>query len=360
MIKQLEKIASRYQEISSLLQSDKVFQDVKKVQIFSQEQAALFPTFEIYQKIQETQKKLKDCTEILQENKDAELKHLAQLEKEELEVKEEQLFDQAKILLIPNDPRDKKNIILEIRAGIGGDEAGLFVEDLFKLYCKFAGLKNWKTEVLEAQVSAIGGYKYIALNICGNSVYSLLKFEAGTHRVQRIPLTESQGRIHTSAVTVAILAEPEAVDIEISTSDLKIDTFRSQGAGGQHVNTTDSAVRITHLPSGIVVSCQDERSQIKNRARAMKYLSSKLYEKELADSEKERADLRKKMVGSGERSEKIRTYNYPQSRITDHRINLTKNNLEEIMSSGSISDFISGLLAQDQAQKLEVIEKNNF
>jgi peptide chain release factor 1 len=357
MIKELEKIASRYQEISSLLQLDEVFQNSKKVQTFSQEQSALLPAFEVYQKIREIEKKLAECKELLQESKDTDLKQLAQLEKEELELKYEGLLSDAKLLLIPKDPRDQKNVILEIRAGIGGDEAGLFVEDLLKLYCRFASLKNWKTEILEAHISAIGGYKYVAVNICGENVYSLLKFEAGTHRVQRIPLTESQGRIHTSAVTVAILAEPEAVDVEISPSDLKIDTFRSQGAGGQHVNTTDSAVRITHLPSNIVVSCQDERSQIKNRAKAMKYLSSKLYEKQLADNEKERADLRKKMVGSGERSEKIRTYNYPQSRITDHRIKLTKNNLEEIMSSGNISDFTSGLLANDQAEKLKEMEK---
>ena len=356
MIKQLEKIALRYQEISALLQTDTVFQDAKKIQILSQEQANLFPAFEIYQKINKVKKNLTECEALLQGSKDTELKQLVLSEKDELEKEQALLLKKIKILLIPKDPRDRKNVIMEIRAGIGGDEAGLFVENLFKLYCKFSDLKKWKTEVLEAHIASIGGYKYIALNICGHNVYSLLKFESGTHRVQRVPLTESQGRIHTSAATVAVLAEPEAVDIEILPTELKIDTFRSQGAGGQHVNTTDSAVRITHLPSNIVVSCQDERSQIKNRAKAMKYLSSKLYEKKLADNEKERASLRKQMVGSGERSEKIRTYNYPQSRMTDHRIKMTKNNLEEIMTGGDISDFVSALLAQDQAEKIKEME----
>lgn len=357
MIKQLEKIATRYQELSALLQSDAVIKNAKKIQIFSKEQAALLPAFKIYQKIQLVGKKLAECALILKESKDTDLKQLAIVEKEELEKERKEFLEKIKVLLIPKDPRDQKNVIIEIRAGIGGDEAGLFVEDLFKLYSKFAILRGWKTEILEIHIAPIGGYKYISLNICGDSVYSLLKFESGTHRVQRIPLTESQGRIHTSAVTVAVLAEPEAVDIEILSSDLKIDTFRSQGAGGQHVNTTDSAVRITHLPTGIVVSCQDERSQIKNRSRAMKYLSSRLYEKQITDSEKERSDLRKQMVGSGERSEKIRTYNYPQSRITDHRIKFTKNNLEEIMNGGDISDFVSGLLAKEQAEKLKTIEQ---
>ena len=357
MIKQLEKIAARYQEVSVLLQSEEVIQDATKIQIFSREQASLVSAFEIYQKIQTVEKKLVDCLQLIKESKDVEFKQLALLEKEELEKEKENLLEQTKILLIPKDPRDKKNVIMEIRAGIGGNEAGLFVEDLFKLYSKFSSLRKWKTEVLATHISPVGGYKYISLNICGNSVYSLLKFEAGTHRVQRIPLTENQGRIHTSAVTIAVLAEPEEIDIEISSSDLKIDTFRSQGAGGQHVNTTDSAVRITHLPTGIVVSCQDERSQIKNKSRAMKYLSSKLYERQITDSEKEISNLRKQMVGSGERAEKIRTYNYPQGRITDHRIKLTKNNLEEIMNGGDISDFVSGLLAKEQAEKLKEIEQ---
>ena len=356
MLQQLETISNRYQELTGLLQQKEVIEDIKKIQVFSQEQANIFPAFSVYQEILVAQKKLKECNEIIQENKDSDLKQLALLEKEELEEKQKQLLEKAKILLIPKDPRDKKNIIMEIRAGIGGDEAGLFVEDLFKLYCKFSILKKWKTEVLEVHHSTAGGYKYIAINICGKNVYSFLKFEAGVHRVQRIPLTESQGRVHTSAVTVAVLAEPEPVDIEIQSADLKIDTYRSQGAGGQHVNTTDSAVRITHLPTKIVVCCQDERSQIKNRAKAMKYLSSKLYEKQLADNQKEMSSLRKEMVGSGERSEKIRTYNYPQSRITDHRVKLTKNNLEEIMNSGNILDFTAALLAKNQAEKLQEIQ----
>ena len=358
MIQQLEKIATRYEELSELLKDENIFQDSNKIQSYSKEQAGLLPAFELYKKIQKITLDLHDCEKIIQENKDEELKQLALQEKETLLQDQEKLKENAKILLIPKDPRDEKNVILEIRAGTGGDEAGLFVADLLKLYTKFAELKKWQVEILEVALATIGGYKFIALNIKGNNVYSLLKFEAGTHRVQRIPRTESQGRIHTSAVTVAVLAEPDKVDIEIQPADLKIDTYRSQGAGGQHVNTTDSAVRITHLPTNIVVSCQDERSQIKNRAKAMKYLNSKLYEKMLEESDKKQSFLRKEMVGSGDRSEKIRTYNYPQSRITDHRIKMTKNTLEEIMNNGDISDFVTSLLAYEQAMKIESMEKN--
>ena len=358
MIQQLEKIATRYQELSELLKDENIFQDSNKIQSYSKEQAGLLPAFELYKKIQKITLDLHDCEKIIQENKDEELKQLALQEKETLLQDQEKLKEHAKVLLIPKDPRDEKNVILEIRAGTGGDEAGLFVADLLKLYTKFAELKKWQVEILEVALATIGGYKFIALNIKGNNVYSLLKFEAGTHRVQRIPRTESQGRIHTSAVTVAVLAEPDKVDIEIQPADLKIDTYRSQGAGGQHVNTTDSAVRITHLPTNIVVSCQDERSQIKNRAKAMKYLNSKLYEKMLEESDKKQSFLRKEMVGSGDRSEKIRTYNYPQSRITDHRIKMTKNTLEEIMNNGDISDFVTSLLAYEQAMKIESMEKN--
>ncbi len=357
MIQQLEKIAIRYQELSELLKDENIFQDSTKIQSYSKEQASLLAAFELYEEIQKTTLDLQDCGKIIQESKDEELKQLALQEKEILLQKQEELKENAKILLIPKDPRDEKNIILEIRAGTGGDEAGLFVADLLKLYTKFSELKDWQVEILEANLAAVGGYKFIALNIKGKSVYSLLKFEAGTHRVQRIPRTESQGRIHTSAVTVAVLAEPDKVDVVIQPADLKVDTYRSQGAGGQHVNTTDSAVRITHLPTGIVVSCQDERSQIKNRAKAMKYLSSKLYEKMLEESDKTQSSLRKEMVGSGDRSEKIRTYNYPQSRITDHRIKMTKNTLEEIMNNGDISDFVTSLLAYEQAMKIESMEK---
>ncbi len=358
MIQQLKKIATRYEELSELLKDENLFQDSTKIQKLSKEQASFFPAFELYTKIQKITLDLQDCEKIIQESKDEELKQLALQEKEILLQNQEKLKEHAKILLIPRDPRDEKNVILEIRAGTGGDEAGLFVADLLKLYSKFAELKGWQVEILEANFVTIGGYKSIALNVKGENVYSLLKFEAGTHRVQRIPRTESQGRIHTSAVTVAVLAEPDKVDIEIQQVDLKIDTYRSQGAGGQHVNTTDSAVRITHLPTGIVVSCQDERSQIKNRAKAMKYLSSKLYEKTLEESDKKQSSLRKEMVGSGDRSEKIRTYNYPQSRITDHRIKMTKNTLEEIMNNGDISDFVTALLAYEQAIKIESMQKN--
>ena len=353
MLEQLEKIAIRYNELNESLQNEKILQDPDKVQSYSKEKSELLPAFELYQGLSKVNKDLEDCEAILQKSKDSELKQLALVEKDELIKKQAELTQKAKIIIIPKDPRDNKNVILEIRAGTGGDEASLFAADLLKLYTKFSEIKKWKIEILEIHTAFAGGYKFVVVNIKGKNVYSFLKFESGTHRVQRVPITESQGRIHTSAVTIAVLAEAEPVDIIVKTSDLKIDTFRAQGAGGQHVNKTDSAVRITHLPTNIVVSCQDERSQTKNKDKALKYLRTKLYEKKVSEMNKAQSSLRKEMVGSGDRSEKIRTYNYPQNRITDHRIKMTKNSLDEIMSSGNISDFVEALLAKDQADKIE-------
>lgn len=353
MLKQLEKIASRYNVLTKLLQSKEVLQNTNQLKKYFKEQANIFPAFEIYQKYVQIENSLKECESILKESNDQDLKHLALTEKEDLSQNLIKLQQSARIFLTPKDPRDQKNVILEIRAGIGGDEAGLFVADLLKMYNKFAEFKKWQWDLLEVHIAPSGGYKFVVINIKGTSVYSFLKFESGTHRVQRIPLTESQGRIHTSAATVAVLAEPDPIDITIKTSDLKIDTFRSQGAGGQHVNTTDSAVRITHLPTNIVVSCQEERSQIKNRERAMKYLGTKIYEKNLKETADEQSTIRKAMVGSGNRSEKIRTYNYPQNRITDHRVKISKSSLDEIMSSGNILDFTVALLAQEKIKLIE-------
>ncbi|NQU64646.1 MAG: peptide chain release factor 1, partial [SAR324 cluster bacterium] len=257
----------------------------------------------------------------------------------------------------PKDPDDEKNTILEIRAGTGGDEAALFVADLYRMYLKFAELSKWRLEVMTSTPTGIGGFKEIVISIEGKNVYSRLKFEAGTHRVQRVPRTETQGRVHTSAVTVAVLPEAEDVDVEINVGDLRIDTYRSQGAGGQHVNTSDSAIRITHIPTGIVVTCQEERSQLKNKNKAMKHLKAKLYEVQLATVKSETAEMRRGMVGSGDRSGRIRTYNYPQGRMTDHRIGLTLFKLEELMSNGDLNEIVDSLMAHHQAELLERRDK---
>jgi len=253
------------------------------------------------------------------------------------------------LLLLPKDKADDSSVILEVRAGTGGDEAALFAGDLFRMYQRYAQLNNWKVEVLSQSESEVGGYKEIQANVSGHGVYAMMKFESGVHRVQRVPDTETQGRVHTSAATVAVLPEPEEVDVEVSESDLRVDVFRASGPGGQSVNTTDSAVRITHLPTGIVVSQQDEKSQHKNRAKAMKVLRARLYEAERARADAERAEARKDMVGSGDRSERIRTYNFPQSRVSDHRINLTLYKLDEIMAGDGLGEVVDALILQDRA-----------
>jgi peptide chain release factor 1 len=299
--------------------------------------------------------KLKDGFTDLEEmakGGDAELRELAEEDLRSGKKRVEELDQELKIALLPKDEDDDKNAIIEIRAGTGGDEAALFAANLFRMYQRFAEKMGWKLEILEASSTGLDGYKEISASISGKNVFAKLKFESGVHRVQRVPETESSGRIHTSAATVAVLPEAEEVDIDIEEKDLRIDVYRASGAGGQHVNTTDSAVRITHIPTGTVVCCQDEKSQHKNKAKAMKILRARIYENERHKRESEMSAMRKGMVGSGDRSERIRTYNYPQSRVTDHRINMTKYNLDEVITQGYLDEFIDALTTEDQAAKL--------
>lgn len=319
----------------------------------SKEYSDLTPVVEQILALREAQKSVEDCKEILEdESTDAEMKELAELEKQEEESKIDGLLKNVQIALLPKDKADEKNAILEVRAGTGGDEAALFAANLFRMYQRYAESKGWKFEVMEISDTGIGGYKEASASITGNGVFARLKYESGVHRVQRVPETESQGRVHTSAATVAVLPEAEEVDIQIDEKDLRIDIFRASGPGGQSVNTTDSAVRIVHVPTGITVQQQDEKSQHKNRAKAMKILRARLYEAEREKAAAERAADRKGQVGSGDRSERIRTYNFPQGRVSDHRINLTLYKIDEVINQGALDEFINALTAEDQAQKL--------
>ncbi len=346
----LSPFIERYEEINKLLSSPEITSDIKKMTELSKEQSDIEP---IVQKAKE----YLGVLEAIEENKalieDEELGELAKEELSELEPKKTELEEQIKLLLVPKDPNDEKDIYLEIRAGTGGEEAALFAADLFKAYARYAEKKGWKSEIVSSSESDTGGYKEIIAKIKGQGVYSRLKYEAGTHRVQRVPQTESQGRIHTSAVTVAIMPEVDDVDVQINPNDLKIDVYRSSGCGGQSVNTTDSAVRITHIPTGIVVAMQDEKSQHKNKEKAMKVLKARIFEKRMREQQEALAKDRKEQVGSGDRSERIRTYNYPQNRITDHRIGLTLYKLEEIMQGGDFDQIIEPLIAHYQAQKIK-------
>jgi peptide chain release factor 1 len=346
----LQPFIDRYNEINTLLSSPDITGDIKKMTALSKEQSELEPLVEKAKAYIET-------VETIEENKallgDPELGELAAEELKTLEPMLEKMNDEIRLLLIPKDPNDDKNIYLEIRAGTGGDEAALFVGDLFRAYVRYAENRGWKIAIESSSDGDAGGYKEIIALVKGDQVYSRLKYEAGTHRVQRIPATESQGRIHTSAVTVAILPEVEDVDVQINPNDLKIDVFRASGHGGQSVNTTDSAVRITHIPPGIVVSMQDEKSQHKNKDKALKILKARVYEKHLQEQLAASSADRKAQVGSGDRSERIRTYNYPQNRVTDHRIGLTLYRLNEIMEGGLLDEIIEPLIAHYQAEAIQ-------
>jgi peptide chain release factor 1 len=346
----LQPFLDRYNDISKLLSDEKITQDIKKLTELSKEQSDL-------QKIVDKANEYIQTLEAIQENKellsDNELGELAKEELKELEPKIPKLEEEIKLLLLPKDPNDDKNIYLEIRAGTGGDEASLFVADLFRAYSRYADKKGWKTELISASNSDVGGYKEIILLVKGESVYSRLKYEGGTHRVQRIPSTESQGRVHTSAVTVAIMPEVSETEIDIPASEIKIDVMRAGGAGGQHVNKTESAVRMTHIPTGIVVSMQDERSQQRNKEKALQILKARVYEKYESERLAKIGEERKSQVGSGDRSERIRTYNYPQNRITDHRIGLTLYRLEQIMNEGLFDEIIDPLIAHYQGEALK-------
>lgn len=344
MKEKLLPFIKRYDEISAELLKSEVFSDAKLLSTLSKEQSDLA----------EVALKAKEYIALLSQIEDNKAllgdKDLGELAKDELrilEAKKLDLEDEIKILLIPKDPNDSKNIFLEIRAGTGGDEAGIFVGDLFKAYCRYAESKKWKVEIISSSENSVGGYKEIIALIKGEGVYSRLKYEGGTHRVQRVPETESQGRIHTSAVTIAIMPEVDDVEVSINPNDLKIDVFRSGGHGGQSVNTTDSAVRVTHIPTGISVAIQDEKSQHKNKDKALKILKARIYEAEMESKAKAEGANRKEQVGSGDRSERIRTYNYPQNRLTDHRIGVTLYSLEEIMLSGNLDAVIEPLIAHN-------------
>ncbi|AEE26911.1 peptide chain release factor 1 [Francisella hispaniensis] len=347
----LQSLIERHEEVSALLSEAGIISDQNKFRDLSKEYSHLEPIVKAFKEYTQALEDKQAAYEMLNE-KDAELVEMA---KEELKLANEtieKLESELQILLLPRDPNDDANVFLEIRAGTGGDEASIFSGDLFKMYSKYAEQRGWKIEVISASEGEHGGYKEIISRIYGDGVYSQLKFESGAHRVQRVPATESQGRIHTSACTVAVMPEADEVEgIDINPADIKVDTFRASGAGGQHVNKTDSAIRITHIPTGVVVECQDQRSQHKNRAAAMSMLKSKLLQAEIDKQQKEQSDTRKSLVGSGDRSERIRTYNYPQGRVTDHRINLTLYKLDEVME-GSLDSIIQPLVLEHQADLL--------
>jgi peptide chain release factor 1 len=347
----LQSLSERLEEINALLSDPDVIGNQNKFRSLSQEHAQLGPVVNCYHKYEKTLAAIDDAKLMLEED-DAEMRAMAEDELEEAEKKKETLENELQLLMLPKDPNDDKNIFLEVRAGTGGDEAAIFSGDLFRMYARYAERQRWKVEVMSEHEGEHGGYKEIIARIEGQGAYSKLKFESGAHRVQRVPETESQGRIHTSACTVAIMPEIDDVEeVDINPNDLKIDTYRASGAGGQHVNKTDSAIRITHIPTGIVVECQDERSQHKNRARAMSLLQARIYDQEVEKQQKEQAATRKSLVGSGDRSERIRTYNYPQGRVTDHRINLTLYKLDEIMQ-GDLDEVIDPLIHEHQADLL--------
>ncbi|SMF94072.1 peptide chain release factor 1 [Methylomagnum ishizawai] len=350
ILQKLEHLSHRFEEITALLAEPEVQSDQDRFRALSREYAQLNPVVACFRNHQDTLDALAYAQD-LQQDPDPEVRALAQEELDEAQTRRDGLEQALEILLLPRDPNDERNIFLEVRAGTGGAEAALFAGDLCRMYIRYAEQKGWKTEVVGESEGELGGYKEIIVRISGQEVYSRLKFESGTHRVQRVPATEAQGRIHTSACTVAILPEVEEVEIDINPADLRVDTYRASGAGGQHVNRTDSAIRITHIPTGIVVECQDERSQHKNRARAMSLLKSRILSAEQQKQDAEIAASRKLQVGSGDRSERIRTYNFPQGRLTDHRINLTLYKLETIMQ-GELDPVIEPLIHEHQAELL--------
>ena len=354
LIEKLDAIQRRHEEIMAKLSEPAVLADPGEYQRLARIHAELMPVVEEYDRYRKLRRELEDARALLQETIDAEMRGLAEAEMEALTAKREALEASLQGLLLPKDPADDRNTILEVRAGTGGEEAGLFAAELLRMYTRYAEQKRWRVEMISLSTTGIGGVKEAILTVEGRGAYSRLKYESGVHRVQRVPATEASGRIHTSTVTVAVLPEAQEVDIQVSPNDLRIDVFRATGPGGQSVNTTDSAVRITHLPTGLVVSCQDEKSQHKNKAKAMKVLRARLYDREL-QRQKEAIDRdRRSQVGTGERAEKIRTYNFPQNRVTDHRIGLTLHNLSGVLE-GDIGDLIQALAAHDQAERLKAL-----
>ncbi|QPC47723.1 peptide chain release factor 1 [Mangrovibacillus cuniculi] len=354
MFDRLQAVEDRYDKLNELLSDPEIVNDTNKLRDYSKEQSDIQETVEVYRRYKEVTEQHQDAKAMLEDKLDAEMREMVKEEISELDTEIKQLEERLKILLIPKDPNDDKNVIFEIRGAAGGDEAALFAGDLYRMYSRYAESQGWKTEVMEANVAGVGGYKEIIFMITGKGAYSKLKFENGAHRVQRVPETESGGRIHTSTATVACLPEAEEVEVEIHEKDIRVDTFASSGPGGQSVNTTMSAVRLTHIPTGTVVSCQDEKSQIKNKEKAMKVLRARVYDKFQQEKQAEYDANRKSAVGTGDRSERIRTYNFPQNRVTDHRIGLTIQKLDQILE-GKIDEVINALIMEDQSSRLEAL-----
>jgi len=355
MIEKLQALEDKYEELTKLISDPAVIADQSEWKKHVKAHAELEDVVSVFREYKKANSDLEEARQMLKEQIDDDFREMVEAEEEELEEKIQELKKRLIILLLPKDPNDEKNVIVEIRAGTGGDEAGLFAGDLFKMYSRYAEKKNWRMEVLEAHYTDLGGFKEVIFIIEGKGAYSKLKYESGVHRVQRVPDTEASGRVHTSAATVAVLPEAEEVEVEINPNDIRIDVFCSSGPGGQSVNTTQSAVRITHIPTGIVVSCQDEKSQIKNKEKGMRVLRSRLLEKYQEEQQGELASARKTMVGTGDRSERIRTYNFPQGRVTDHRIGLTLHKLDWILQ-GELDEIIEALSTNEQAEKLKKVE----
>ncbi len=354
MFAQIEELAVKFENIGDLISDPEVIADQQKWQKLMREHSELRPIVEKYTEYKQTTEAIEEALMMLDENLDEDFRELVKEELSDNKKKVPTLENELKLLLLPKDPNDDKNVIVEIRGGAGGDEAALFAADLYRMYNKYAEASRWKAELMDVNENGLGGFKEVIFMIKGQGAYSKLKYESGVHRVQRIPTTESGGRIHTSTVTVAVLPEAEEVDVEVNMNDLRVDVFRSSGNGGQSVNTTDSAVRITHIPTGVVVSCQDEKSQLKNKEKALKVLRAKLYEAELQKQHSELAAEKKSQVGTGDRSERIRTYNFPQGRVTDHRVGLTLHRLDSILE-GDIEEIISTLTTVDQTEKLKLV-----
>lgn len=357
MFDKLEDLLIRFEEILSELNEPSVVNDQGRFQKLMKEQSDLQPIVDAYKEYKECRQTAQDSVTMLEEESDEEMREMLKEELNEAKARIESLEHDLKILLLPKDPNDEKNVIVEIRAGAGGDEAALFAAEIYRMYVKYAESHRWKTEMMSLNENGIGGFKEVTFMISGQGAYSKLKYESGVHRVQRVPETESGGRIHTSTITVAIMPEAEEIDFHLDLNDCKFDVFRASGNGGQCVNTTDSAVRLTHIPTGIVISCQDEKSQLKNKDKALKVLRSRLYEMELQKQHDAESEARRSQVGTGDRSEKIRTYNFPQGRVTDHRIKLTLHRLDAVMN-GDLEEVIDSLIAADQAAKLANMNEN--
>lgn len=357
MFDKLEDLLIRFDEVLNELGEPGVTDNQERFQKLMKEQSDLQPIVDAYKEYKENKETIQDSLSMLEGEKDEEMREMLKEELSDAKKRVEELEHEIKILLLPKDPNDSKNVIVEIRAGAGGDEAALFAAEIYRMYVKYAEANRWKTEMMSLNENGIGGFKEVTFMINGNGAYSKLKYESGVHRVQRVPETESGGRIHTSTITVAIMPEAEEIDFHLDMNDCKFDVFRASGNGGQCVNTTDSAVRLTHIPTGIVISCQDEKSQLKNKDKALKVLRSRLYEMELEKQHDAEAEARRSQVGTGDRSEKIRTYNFPQGRVTDHRIKLTLHRLDSIMN-GDLEEIIDSLIAADQAAKLSNLQED--